>query len=81
MNSLNEANLKELYPSLPVLYVRAVYTDKPTGGRTVVYYECPVYVTKARGPTYVMDFNLKINPNIGSPSHWVMRGVAILLEA
>ncbi|KAH0788142.1 Dynein heavy chain family protein [Histomonas meleagridis] len=81
MNSLNEANLKELYPQLPVIYVKAVYIDKPQAGRQAVYYECPVYVTKERGPTYVSDFNLKINPNLGSPSHWVKRGVAILLEA
>ena len=81
MNSLNEAYLKELYPQLPVLYVRAVYIDKPQGGRAVTYYECPVYVTKQRGPTYVSDFNLKINPNLGSPGHWVKSGVAILLEA
>jgi dynein heavy chain len=81
INSLNEAYLKELYPQLPVIYVRAQYSDKPQGGRAVVYYECPVYVTKMRGPTYVSDFNLKINPNIGSPGHWVKRGVAILLEA
>jgi dynein heavy chain len=81
MNSLNEAFLKELYPQLPVIYVRANYIDKPQGGRAAVYYECPVYVTKMRGPTYVSDFNLKINPNIGPPGHWVKRGVAILLEA
>lgn len=81
MNSLNEAYLKELYPQLPVIYVKAVYIDKPQGGRSAVFYECPVYVTKMRGPTYVSDFNLKINPNIGTPGHWVKRGVAILLEA
>ena len=81
MSSLNEAILKELYPQLPVVYVRATYIDKPQGGRNVVYYECPVYVTKLRGPTYVSDFNLKINPNLGTPSHWIKSGVAILLEA
>jgi dynein heavy chain len=80
LNSLNEAFLKELYPQLPVVYVRATYVDKPQGGRAV-FYECPVYVTKMRGPTYVSDFNLKINPNIGGPGHWVKRGVAILLES
>jgi len=80
MNSLNEAYLKELYPLLPVLYVRAVYIDKPTGGRAA-FYECPVYVTKERGQTWVSSFNLKINPNIGTSSHWVKRGVAVLLEA
>ena len=82
MNSLNEAYLKELYPQLPVMYIRAVLNDKPqNAGRNAAFYECPVYVTKDRGPTYVSFFNLKINPNIGTPSHWVKRGVAILLEA
>ena len=41
MNSLNEAYLKELYPQLPVMYIRAVYIDKPQG-RAATLYECPV---------------------------------------
>jgi dynein heavy chain len=79
-NSLNEAFLKELYPSLQVLYVRVQYSWKPVG-QAVTYYECVFYVTKERSPTCVSSFNLKINSNIGTPSHWVKPGVAILLEA
>lgn len=80
MNSLNEAFLKELYPALPVMYIRAIWNEKaPRSSQQ--FYECPVYVTKDRGPTFVSFFNLKINPNIGTAAHWVKRGVAILLEA
>lgn len=80
MNSLNESFLKELYPTLPVMYIRAIWNEKAARSNQA-FYECPVYVTKDRGPTFVSFFNLKINPNIGTASHWVKRGVAILLEA
>jgi len=80
MNSLNEAYLKELYPALPVMYLRAIWNEKAPKSNQA-FYECPVYVTKERGPTFVNYFNLKINNNIGTASHWIKRGVAILLEA
>ena len=40
-------------------------------------YECPVYKTKSRGPTFVWTFNLKSKEK---PSKWVLGGVALLLQ-
>jgi hypothetical protein len=51
---LNETFLKELYPQLPVLYIKAAYVDKP-GARAASFYECLFYVTKERGQS------LKVN--------------------
>ena len=39
-------------------------------------YECPVYKTRQRGPTYVWTFNLKTKQK---PAKWTLAGVAILL--
>ena len=42
-----------------------------------VVYECPVYKTKSRGPTFVWTFRLKTKAD---PSKWVLAGVALLLQ-
>ena len=84
-----ESNLKELYPSMPVMYIKAVTQDKQ---ETRNFYECPVYKTRQRGavidtfsrklslssgPTYIWTFNLKTKER---PSKWVLAGVALLLQ-
>jgi dynein heavy chain len=69
-----ESHLKELTPSMPVLYVRAIPVDKK---ETKGIYECPLYRTRQRGPTYVWTFNLKTKEK---PSKWVLAGVCLLLS-
>lgn len=39
-------------------------------------YECPVYKTKSRGPTFVWTFNLRSKDKAAK---WTMGGVALLL--
>ncbi|KAG7506656.1 dynein heavy chain 9, axonemal [Solea senegalensis] len=69
-----DARLKELTPSMPVIFIRAVPVDKRESKST---YPCPVYKTRQRGPTYVWTFNLKTKDN---PSKWTLAGVALLLQ-
>ncbi|XP_058477020.1 dynein heavy chain 9, axonemal isoform X3 [Solea solea] len=69
-----DARLKELTPSVPVIFIRAVPVDKRESKST---YPCPVYKTRQRGPTYVWTFNLKTKDN---PSKWTLAGVALLLQ-
>lgn len=40
-------------------------------------YECPVYKTRTRGPTYVWTFNLKTKEKAAK---WTLAGVALLLQ-
>jgi dynein heavy chain len=40
-------------------------------------YDCPVYKTRQRGPTYVWTFNLKTKEK---PAKWILAGVALLLQ-
>lgn len=40
-------------------------------------YECPVYKTRTRGPTYVWTFNLKTKDK---SAKWTLAGVALLLQ-
>uniref|UniRef100_A0A8D3BSR6 AAA+ ATPase domain-containing protein n=1 Tax=Scophthalmus maximus TaxID=52904 RepID=A0A8D3BSR6_SCOMX len=71
---ITEARLKELTPPMPVISVRAVPNDRQ---ETRNIYECPLYKTKIRGPTYVWTFSLKTRER---PAKWVLAGVALLLS-
>merc|ERR1712141_309814 len=54
--SVAESRLKELTPTMPVVHIKAIPVDRR---ETKNIYECPVYKTRDRGPTYVWTFNLK----------------------
>ncbi|ODN03963.1 Dynein beta chain, ciliary [Orchesella cincta] len=72
--SIAESKLKELYPTMPVLFMKAITQDKADLRNM---YECPVYKTRMRGPTYVWTFNLRARDK---PTKWVLGGVALLLQ-
>ncbi|KAK7475395.1 hypothetical protein BaRGS_00033345, partial [Batillaria attramentaria] len=69
-----EARLKELAPQMPVIFIKAIPVDRQDLRNM---YQCPVYKTKTRGPTFVWTFNLKTKEK---PSKWTLGGVAILLQ-
>ncbi|NWI40584.1 DYH17 protein, partial [Picathartes gymnocephalus] len=73
--SIADARMKELTPVMPVILLRAIPVDRMD---TTNIYECPVYKTRMRGPTYVWTFNLKTKEKAAK---WVLAGVALLLEA
>ncbi|XP_014471080.1 PREDICTED: dynein beta chain, ciliary-like [Dinoponera quadriceps] len=65
---------KELLSLMPVVFVKAITQDKQ---ETKNVYECPLYRTRTRGPTYIWTFNLKTRDK---PTKWTLAGVAILLQ-
>ncbi|XP_076261923.1 dynein heavy chain at 93AB isoform X2 [Rhynchophorus ferrugineus] len=69
-----DSRLKELYPAMPVINIKAITQDKQDLRNM---YECPVYKTKTRGPTFVWTFNLKTKDK---PAKWTLAGVALLLQ-
>jgi dynein heavy chain len=69
-----ESRLKELAPQMPVIFLRAIPVDRQDLRNM---YDCPVYKTKTRGPTFVWTFNLRSKEK---PSKWTLGGVAILLQ-
>lgn len=71
---ITDSRLKEMCPAMPVIFIRAIPVDK-LDMRNV--YECPVYKTRQRGPTYVWTFNLKTKEKAAK---WVLAGVALLLQ-
>jgi len=69
-----DSRLKELISAMPVVFIKAITQDKQDIKNM---YECPVYRTRMRGPTYIWTFNLKTRDK---PSKWTLAGVAILLQ-
>lgn len=69
-----DARLKELTPAMPVIFIRAIPADRM---ETKNIYECPVYKTRIRGPTYVWTFNLKTKEKAAK---WILAAVALLLQ-
>jgi dynein heavy chain len=74
IGQIAESKLKELTPVMPVLFIKDIPVDKK---ETKNIYECPVYKTKSRGPTFVWTFNLKTREKAAK---WVLGGVALLLQ-
>ncbi|KAM6897413.1 dynein axonemal heavy chain 9-like [Xenentodon cancila] len=69
-----DAHLKELTPAMPVIFIKAIPASKEESKNV---YQCPVYKTRQRGPTYVWTFHLKTKEK---PSRWTVAGVALLLQ-
>lgn len=82
---LTESRLKQLLTPMPVIYVKAVQVQPEWSPESVGYlrgdpnlYECPVYLTTARGPTFVFLSTLKTN----DPVHrWILAGVALIMQS
>ena len=71
---LDDAIMKQLYPPLPLILIKA-QTQGKDEARDV--YQCPVYMTQDRGPTYVFKPALKSKePAI----KWIMAGVGLLMS-
>jgi dynein heavy chain len=81
---LVDSRLKELLPTLPVIYVKAVPVKASWEPSAVGYlrrqpdiYECPVYMTSFRGHTYIFLATLK---TVDPASKWVLTGTAMLMQ-
>ena len=59
---------------MPIVFIKAIPVDR----KELKYvYECPVYKTKERGPTFVWTFNLKTKDKAAK---WTLGGVGLLLQ-
>jgi len=71
---IQESQMKVLTPAMPVIQVKAIPVEKK---ETKGIYECPLYRTRNRGPTYIWTFNLKTKE---VPQKWVLSGVCLLMS-
>jgi dynein heavy chain len=84
---LIDAQLKELLPTMPVMYIRAVAVDPTWEASEVGYlrndrltYECPVYTTTFRGPTFVFLATLKVEEG-SDTNQWILRAAALITQS
>merc|ERR1712167_461105 len=75
--SLGEMVPKELTPELPVMLVTAIERHLET---KVGFYTCPVYITTARGATYVFTALLKMESDEFDEKIWILSGVALFMQ-
>jgi len=73
--NLVESKPKELHPGVPLINVFAV-TNKEMSWANM--YKCPVYVTSARGATYVTTANARMDMD-DKEQRWVLAGVAYMM--
>lgn len=82
---LTESRLKQLLTPMPVIYVKAVPVQPEWAPESIGYlrndphiYECPVYLTSARGGTFVFLSVLKTRDPV---YRWILAGVALLMQS
>ena len=81
---LLDSRLKELLTQLPILYFKAVPVKENWEACEVGYirhedgvYDCPMYSTTFRGPTYIVLATLK---SVDPIWKWVLAGVAMICQ-
>ena len=82
--ALADSKLKDLMPAAPVIYVKSVPIQKewvasPVGWlrNDPTIYECPIYQTAMRGPTFITLATIR---STESTSKWILLGVCLLME-
>ena len=79
-----ESHLKELLPTMPLIYVKAVLVQPQWQAEGVGFlrndprvYECPCFITMSRGGTYVFLATM----NTITPTYkWVLTGTALIMQ-
>ena len=63
-----------MHVEMPVVLCKSIPAEKE-GGQNI--FNCPVYKTEQRGPTFVFLAQLKTK---SPPARWVLAGVALILD-
>jgi dynein heavy chain len=71
---LEPSKPREMFSPLPVINVRPAVLDKQDPS----LFQCPVYKTQSRGPTYVFSLQLRTKHE---PGKWVLSSVVALLDS
>jgi len=66
---------QDLFPALPVMHVRGITSDEVQDDGA---YQCPVFTTRIRGPTFTFAAPLRTQ----RPAYaWVLAGVCLVMQA
>ena len=71
---MDKSKPKEMFCPMPIIKCQAVSSaNKEKAG----IFECPVYKTERRGPTFVFCAQLKTK---SQPARWILGGVALIMD-
>jgi len=73
-NCITDSLPKELHPSMPVIFIKGVTEDEVV---TQGVYQCPVYTTTIRGPTFTFKAPLRTDR---PASVWILAAVALMMQ-
>lgn len=73
---ISDSKMKELHPEMPVVNVYSVHIEQMDW---TSMYVCPIFATSARGDTFVVQVNVKMDPD-DDQKRWVLAGAALLLS-
>jgi len=71
-----DSKMKELHPEMPIANIYSVKVDQMSWTNM---YHCPVFITAERGATFIMQVNLRMDPDDEDERHWVLAGAALLM--
>jgi dynein heavy chain len=74
---LVDQTLKELHPAVPVVHVTAIERKDE---QTVAIYQCPAYITSARGATYVFTAGLQLESEEQDIKKWILSGTCLIMQ-
>ena len=72
--AITKATPREMFCQMPIINCRSIASDKAS---TSNIYQCPVYKTLQRGPTFVFVAQLKTK---SPPARWTLAGVALVMD-
>lgn len=72
--SIEESAAREMYDPMPVIQCRAILQEKREHNGL---YQCPVYRTQRRGPTFIFTAGLRSKV---TPAKWILAGVVLVME-
>lgn len=73
---ITESKMKELHPIMPICNVYAVHIDEMSW---TSMYHCPVFSTAMRGATFIVEANVRMDPD-DNEFRWVLAGAALLTQ-
>jgi dynein heavy chain len=73
---LVDMQLKELHPPVPIVHVTAIRRQDM---QSIAIYDCPVYQTTMRGPTYVFCAGLQLESEEQDVRRWILAGCAMVM--
>mmetsp|Transcript_24191 Transcript_24191/g.35469 ORF Transcript_24191/g.35469 Transcript_24191/m.35469 type:complete len:827 (+) Transcript_24191:77-2557(+) len=73
VGAVESSKPREMYCTLPVINIRPAMIDRFDNN----VFQCPVYKTQQRGPTYVFSMQLRSKVD---PAKWVLAGVVSVMD-